>query len=168
MNKVLDRLLSVNWKLQPEHKKSQLELLSECFRCQAHWFVFFEVPEKWPSYDVAAIVDPTLRAPESDLQVFRKHIASYKFGIHYFNILVNSVHWGHLSDSTDLTRFGLPDPFEPLLVFYERGGQFDMSYELRMITSHDMSFFLGDCEKWYKPVPFIALDKASLDMVDNK
>ncbi len=58
----------------------------------------------------------------------------------------------------------LPDPYEPLLLFFERGGGFTV--ENRMVDVDSAGIPLRDRQRYLRGEPFVDLDRAALDALD--
>ncbi len=72
-----------------------------------------------------------------------------------------SIRWASVKTHRYVVSLGLPDPYEPLIVFYERGGSF---YREQGILYMDGANVM---ERAYQDLPPLPLDPAALDALDT-
>jgi hypothetical protein len=174
-----ERIRSIDWKWN-ETKYSSIAgssyfLLQEFLRRAALWaeaFGLIDVPGTgWPMIDYASYVDPSLKIddsgdsdevlPEAEkLQV--DHLSWYER-----RVCVYFVHWAAVKDRSEVTKYSLPDPYEPLIVLYERGGSFRKDHS-GVWEYHNTSGFPACSANYYlSSEPIVELDKVSLDKADE-
>lgn len=79
-------------------------------------------------WDIAKAIDPEVRAPDEFINEFFDHVSG--LGVQGWTHprlkawLALSFHWVLLRSLGKTEQFDLPDPFEPIVQFYVRGGGF--------------------------------------------
>lgn len=121
----VNRLRAIRWRAHDEALEkaySRAALMKEYFRRSALWLNSYGDTRRWPFFDLAAIVEPTVRADPAvitDIEAFIDDAADSSYAM---DSGVAAVQWAALIDAPGLQLRPLPDPFEPLLRCYERGG----------------------------------------------
>jgi hypothetical protein len=117
------RLGAVDWERRGDKTWSKAALLKEYFRRAARWAAAYDCDTRVPFYDIAACVDPSVRADQGvvDDVVEKVEIGGWNVG----QVAPFILHWAALR-ATPGFAFppGLEDPFEPLILLFERGGGF--------------------------------------------
>ena len=122
------RIMAIDWTGSFERTASRVALLREYLRRAAWWAEALDA-SPWPFFDIASAAEPAIRADPrlirqledqltSKLQLQRSPVA---------RACESAVHFAALLDSrTPLPRLPATamQPFEPLLVMFERGGGF--------------------------------------------
>ncbi|GAA0479058.1 hypothetical protein Aca07nite_68340 [Actinoplanes capillaceus] len=116
------RLHAVNWKRHGHRCWSKSALLHEYFRRAAQWATTYECDTPVPFFDIAACVDPKVRA---DPQVIDDLLDEVDGGWDVDHVIPFVLHWAALlaTPGIDLPA-DLEDPFEPLILLFERDGGF--------------------------------------------
>lgn len=120
VSQMAGRLRSVDWEGDWERSRSRVRLMQEFLRRSALWARELD-SEDWPFFDVAALVEPSVRA---ESQTVERAVA--RAGAHQpvvGDTCAWALHFAALRDA-DVRLPELPDPFEPLVRMYERGGAF--------------------------------------------
>lgn len=93
------------------------KLFQEYLRRMALWSIALGV-EQWPFFDVAARVNPLIRADVSYIRQLSKSLFPNTFvwaSAHWM------LHWAAIADHPNTVAHQLPAPYDPLLRFYEYG-----------------------------------------------
>lgn len=121
----LARLLAVNWKDDAafDHRSARMRLMREFLRRSAWWAQHFGAPDTWPFYDIAEYVAPGVAVPE-DLSERLEELIRTRVGWPGAAVTCRAaLHWAAVLDAGARPAGG-EDPYEPLLMFFERGGLF--------------------------------------------
>src|SRR5260221_13052832 len=92
-NAILERLLAINWKTYPLHTASHKLLLQEHFRRMALWSKALDLTEHWPFFDVAAGVNPSIRATTDQVEILDEHLLKIDVGHYTFLECGWALHW---------------------------------------------------------------------------
>ncbi|MFI1994859.1 hypothetical protein [Actinoplanes sp. NPDC020271] len=106
-----------------DHVFSRVLLMREYLR-RAALVVGDVQPPGWPFADLAAVVAVTVRADESVTEDVVRTVRRAGQFSPIPQTCAAAVHWSRLAADRGLPW---PDPFEPLLLMYERGGGFTFS-----------------------------------------
>ncbi|BCJ77795.1 hypothetical protein CS0771_73390 [Catellatospora sp. IY07-71] len=120
--RLADRLAAVVWPEDFTRAYSRMRLMREYLRRSAHWARTLNVPENWPFFDIAECVDPTVHLDEQFAQRFEQRLIENGALFHHREYCL----WALRFSALGAVRPDLPDPFEPLVQVYERGGSFGM------------------------------------------
>jgi hypothetical protein len=122
----LTRLLAVDW--DPDfmvslgHARSRARLMSEYLRRAAWWVNELDGTSNWPFFDIAGRWAPAVHAsPElaEQLDTLICNSPDWQGGA-----CRAALRWAAMLDAGIPLPPGLEDPFEPLLLMFERGGGF--------------------------------------------
>lgn len=118
-----ERIKALTWAYREEETGLRVRLMAEFLRRSALWAKAFAAPT-WPFPDLAAAVDPDVRAPEEVLRQVLATVPEFRPVVR--TVLTNALHFAALQDAkTDLPDLpDLPDPYAPLLALLERGEEF--------------------------------------------
>lgn len=146
----IERLGPVDWDVATipsgARSPSRVRLFLEYVRRMAWWADCYQVREKWPFFDLAACVNPDVRASDTDVEQLT-------------SVLDRTV------GKSYIIKADLPHPFEPLIIMYERGGGFMGSkaggweVDLNHIWHRKI-------ENHFITEPQVSLDPAALDALD--
>lgn len=116
------RLSAIDWERHGHRCWSKAALLREYFRRAARWARTYECDTPVPFFDIAACVDPTVRA---DPQTIDDLLAAVNGGWNVDHVIPFILHWAALRATTGIrVPADLEDPFEPLIRLFERDGGF--------------------------------------------
>jgi hypothetical protein len=120
----LARLQAVDWKGDSgfDHRRSRVRLMAEYLRRAALWAQALNVTNEWPFFDIAGHVDPSVHVPADQAKDLEGLIDR---GIGWDSVKTASraaLRWAALLDANSPLPSGLEDPFEPLLLMFDRGG----------------------------------------------
>ncbi|WP_304453890.1 hypothetical protein [Nocardiopsis sp. YSL2] len=159
----LDRTRSIEWDSSSDSKRSQVRLFQEYLRRAALWAAEFKAPE-WPFYDIAKSVVPDFRAPETRVQEALSSIP--EGGTFYtFKTIEWSLHFAALRDRESRLS-DHRNPFEPLILIYERGSMVNLSPAGFIEIGH-YSLPKKDPEKCRQLKPMSNLSEQSLSEIDK-
>ncbi|MFH9658963.1 hypothetical protein ACH4NF_14665 [Streptomyces sp. NPDC017248] len=120
VSKLAGRLTSVDWVGDWERSRSRVRLMHEFLRRSALWAHALG-SDDWPFFDVAALVEPSVRADELTVEQVVAGASALQPVVG--DTCAWALHLAALRDA-DVRLPELPDPFEPLVRMYERGGAF--------------------------------------------
>ncbi|MET8626170.1 hypothetical protein ABZW30_20850 [Kitasatospora sp. NPDC004669] len=165
---MVDRLKAINWKSPGEAIErgySRAALMEEYFRRAALWLNAYGEPQMWPFFDLAEIVDPSVRADPAVIADIQGFIDEASCSSYAMDSGAAAVQWAALTSAPGVQLRPLPDPFEPLLRLYERGGS-----SFRFTNGFiDFGMIMVPRSNWRKHLsltPVIELDGQVLDAVD--
>ncbi|MEV4412228.1 hypothetical protein [Catellatospora sp. NPDC049609] len=117
---LVTRLAEVRFEESIRHNGSRLALMREYLRRSAMWAQALGCLTSWPFYDIAVAADPSARLAGDHVETVLSGLAGR--GLRPIDKRVIP----YMLNFTTLRVWpqGLPDPFEPLLMVYERGGSF--------------------------------------------
>jgi hypothetical protein len=166
VNLTLKRIISVNWQLDWARAPSHLRLVKEHFRRMALWAEALNCIEKWPFFDVAAHITPSLRAPEDKVEILGNYLKQLNVG-HYMKAeCICALHWAAAQGSPEVSNYLLPPPYEPVLILYERGGTFHKEDGFLIRISDRLGFSQGKLSDYDRLSPALVLDADTLDQAD--
>ncbi|MFH8515218.1 hypothetical protein ACH4CE_08890 [Streptomyces gelaticus] len=166
---LLERLRAADWSGDWdhafEHAQSRRLLMHEYLRRAALWAQACGAESEWPFFDVTQYVDKDFQLPPelaAELDACLKKVA---YGAR--KTCGAAVRLAALRARGDIALPDLPDLYEPLVLFYERGGEFvqdgagfldltGVSVKPRGLRNH-----LAD-------LPFLTFDERTLDALDAK
>lgn len=163
---VLERLRAVDWSDVDkafDHENSRVRLMREYLRRAALWARHCGAEDAWPFFDIAERVDPTVRTP-ADVAAELDELL--RTGVGPFSVETTcrgAVRWAALRAESNTGLSDLPDPYEPLLALYERGGGFFIE---EFLDLNGAMIRLGNVESNASATPFLTLAAATLDALD--
>src|SRR5579859_4207565 len=167
----LNRLLAVQWKPEFARFKSHKILLIEYFRRSALWAKTLNATSEWPILDIALHIDPTIRAAETVLKIWHEHLARLGENHHVPRemeyLLECALYWATTKDRLLTQSFDLPEPYEPIILMYERGGFFYRSHEGIDITSVT-AISRMNWQAYDRDTPYDSLEISELDRIDSE
>ncbi|MFH8382014.1 hypothetical protein ACH4E7_13850 [Kitasatospora sp. NPDC018058] len=164
----MERLTAVRWtnlEGRNAHVASRSRLMVEYLRRASLWAEVLGGPPKWPIFDIAGALAPAVRVDPEVAAWLEEFLVTHVGGIETENACRAAVRWATLRDTPGVGLPDLPDPFEPLLLVYERGGE--------VIADESRAFNFGGRRVQIKPwrehlsaEPATALDSDALDALD--
>jgi hypothetical protein len=165
----LSRLLAVDWKsdfvITLGHALSRGRLMQEYLRRAAWWVQELDGTTKWPFFDIAGRWAPEVHASDEKSDRLETLIEER---IRWYEDTVAcraALRWAALLDAGIPLPSHLEDPFEPLLLMFERGGGF--TTEAGFIDLGGSSVLQKTWRDHLAPHPIISLDQATLDALDQ-
>jgi hypothetical protein len=169
-----ERLLAVDWAYDARRKKSHVELFKEYMRRQALWLDTLAMTEDFPCYDIAALINEEIRAGSDFTNALREHLTACELNSTMIitGVLESALHWAALEDLDQLADFpDLPNPYEPLVVLFERHGTFTIEEMFgRYVigyTERGPSLARGPWQRYYQMEPYIELELSVLNRLDG-
>ena len=168
----LQRVREISWKYEPERRQSHTALMQEYLRRSALWAEALGRTADWPWYDVAAELpeesgETEDRWLEKVINELHQHVyqatkdATPAMQLAY----VRFISWAAVKDLPATRRFILPDPYEPLIVLFERGGWFRP--EQGYVDLGNTNCSLGGWQNAKQLKILILADKPFLDRLDG-
>jgi hypothetical protein len=164
-NKALQRFLEVEWTPQEQHARSQIFLIKEYMRRMALWANALNATKYWPFFDVIEQIDPSLSVPQTALFQFEKSVQGK-----YLKSFVKwsgewYLRWSAHNHEPQIAAYNLPEPYEPLIISYERSGAFYVEHG-KWLTTPGGTIHLRNWEDFNQPQPIVELDNLILDRLD--
>ncbi|MGW4885301.1 hypothetical protein [Streptomyces murinus] len=166
---MVNRLTAINWAdyaTGDRNAASRTLLMREFLRRAALWVEYLGGSGRWPFFDIAERIDPSTRADPGLIERLDEFTSGNVPEFIARRMCRAAVHWAELRQSTKVELPDLLDPYEPLVVLYERGGVFFVEngvadFELRRVPLRDWQANLA-------PEPIVEIDPAVLDDVDRE
>jgi hypothetical protein len=173
-----ERVKSINWEWKSDYKAGSSKLLlMEFLRRAALWaevFNLIDVPGTgWPLLDYAAYVDSSLKINEDNDDFDELSAQAEELlvdgspSFYTKRVCVYFVHWALVKNKIEVTKYNLPDPYEPLIVLYERGCRFQRDHTGVWEYHNTSGFPVRSAIYYLSSEPIIELDEASLDQADE-
>ncbi|MET0405188.1 MAG: hypothetical protein ABW123_22430 [Cystobacter sp.] len=163
------RILAINWKGSYNTTPSRLALMSEHLRRTA-WWAEASKATLWPFFDIAYAINQDVRASPALVSQLEAHLTS-KMQLPSSRVAmscVRALHFAALLDKgTPLPK--LPDsvqqPFEPLLLMFERGGGFRVD-GAGLIDIDSIGLQKGTLQSRRTEAPMVSMEPTQLDALD--
>lgn len=156
----------VDWDSADEHAASRATLLREYLRRSAIWAEDLGATDEWPFFDIAARVDPAVRAPSELVEELADFTSENVPAFKSRKLCEFAVQWAALDDAAPDTARRHVDPFEPLLLLFERGGVFVV--ENGVVDFATLRVPIGTCQSHLSPEPVTGLAPEELDVLDKQ
>ncbi len=163
---MLGRLRAIDWgddAAAYEHANSRALLMREYLRRTAAWAKAYDAEASWPFLDIAQLVASEVGiAPEvaTELEEALTGVAPSSLK----RTCRAAVRWAALGHAAVELPSDLPeDPYEPLLVMFERGGGYFVE---EFIDLNGAMVRLGTVESNLAAPPFLTLAPTTLDALD--
>ncbi|MFE3720850.1 hypothetical protein [Streptomyces cyaneofuscatus] len=162
---VSDRLGAIDWDDDGaafRHAHSRALLMREYLRRAALWAQVCGAEESWPFFDIAERLDAAITTPPdvaAELEQLLQSLAPASLR----TTCRGAVRWPALLAAHRGLSAELPDPYEPLLLMYERGGGYHLGEYLDL---NGVMIPLGDMESNASAAPFVTLAPTTLDALD--
>ncbi|MFK0257442.1 hypothetical protein [Streptomyces sp. NPDC090445] len=172
---VLERLRAIDWKDETggageaggaaawEHAASRALLMREYLRRSALWAQACGAEAAWPFFDVAEHLDAGAARTPPDVAAELEDLLNGLAPASLRTTCRAAVRWAAVRDAGQEPAGGLPDPYEPLLLMYERGGGY---YLEEYVDLNGTMIPLGDVAGNAAAAPFLTLAPATLDAMD--
>jgi hypothetical protein len=166
VDRTIERIKAITWELKDFRVASHIALFKEYLRRASLWAKALNCTDKWPLFDVAAQIDPSLRFDEAKVEALRRHLKPFVLSGTIKQTCEWFVHWAVVKNSPEVAKIALPDPYDPLILLYERGG--DFSFEQGFFDFPVGGFPRGKLSDHYNFSPHILLDEQVLDQLDTQ
>jgi hypothetical protein len=166
----LQRLLAIRWRFDQSKLESHVALMREYLRRAALWSKSLQAADHWPFFDVASLIAPKVRADPSLVSEFEKSVSPLALWPTVRKTCIWYLHWNAVKESQaqELAKHNLPEPFDPLIRLYERGGQFQTEHGFINVGLIGITARFQGWQAYNRTVPVVDLDDDSLDRVDAK
>ena len=118
------RVKAFTWTYREDQADLRARLMAEFLRRSALWAQAYSAPT-WPFPDLAAAVDPSVRAPSDVVADVLATVPEHPSVVR--DVITKALHFAALQDAAAPTGSALPDlpdPYAPLLALLERGDVF--------------------------------------------
>ncbi len=170
MLQTVEELLAVDWQFRLDRFASYKLLFMEYLWRQALWMHTLKPVEQavfpfadWAwQFDSSVAVDWHLR--NALFEHLRPTNSTFLRGL-----LLLAVKWSAIRDHPAIEALELPDPYDPLLVFYQRGGTFYYNAEWKFFELNRRMPWLPrrNTAFWLRDEPYVELDTAVLNHIDQ-
>ncbi|KOU66394.1 hypothetical protein ADK55_05770 [Streptomyces sp. WM4235] len=153
-----------DWDFAFGHVKSRRVLFREYTRRAAVWAQAYAAEGGWPFFDVTSYVDPEFQpTPElaAELAEFLDRLPNGEVR----QTCSGAVRMAELRAQNPAAFSDLPDLYEPLVLFYERGGEFTRD-DAGFLDLTGVRFRLGTLESHLGNPPVTLLGDTVLDALD--
>jgi hypothetical protein len=165
----LARLKAVDWEpgfdVSLAHASSRAKLMHEYLRRAALWAQELGGTTRWPFFDIAGSWAPDVDVPAEFAEELEKLIGPR---INSWDATPSraALRWAAILDADVSVPAHLDDPFEPLLLLFERGG--GQTTEAGFIDLGGSSVLQKTWQNYLSTEPVTALDPTTLDALDEK
>lgn len=172
VNDLRDRITAVKWEYDASRRRSHEALFKEYLRRQVLWLDALDLTDHYPWYDIPQLINEDIRANIDATNRVRQHITLQVMNATMIitGVLESALHWMAL-DEVNALPHDLPNPYEPMVILYERGGTFTVEDMFgRFVIGYDAmgpSLPRGPWRRWYQDQPFVELDATVLDKLDG-
>lgn len=163
----LARLQAVDWTGGSgfKHRRSRIRLMAEYLRRAALWAQALDATSEWPFFDIAAHTDPSVQVPEDQAKELEALIYNHIGWPSVDRLARAALRWAALKDA-GITTPGLQDPYEPILLMFDRGGAW--TTEAGFIDVGGAAVRRQTWREHLSTEPVTALDAAALDALDEQ
>ncbi|MFI9319854.1 hypothetical protein ACIGXI_08735 [Kitasatospora aureofaciens] len=167
---MMDRLATIDWTYPAGHDvraASRSRLMVEYLRRASLWAEVLGGPPRWPYFDIAGALAPAVRVDPEVAERLEEYIEDHVDGVSAEFVCRAAVRWATLRDTPGVQLPDLPDPFEPIILMYGRGGE----------VLHDDSWAFNFGGRFLRILPWreylsaepaTTLDPAALDALDRE
>ncbi|MFD0376230.1 hypothetical protein [Streptomyces sp. NPDC127112] len=166
---MLERLRAVEWDMRWDLAFARLGsrrvLMWEYLRRAAVWARACGADGVWPFFDVTPCVDPGFELGAEQAAGLAELLLRVP-GAELRRTCEGAVRFAELRARRPDAVDGLPDPYEPLVLFYERGGSFGRDCATSALDLVGASYRPGPLRGFLGGRPVAVLDDAVLDALD--
>jgi hypothetical protein len=139
--------------------------MAEYLRRAALWAQALDATDEWPFFDIAAHVAPSVYVPDDEAKDLEDLIYNRIGWPSVDRIARAALRWAALKDAGVPLPPGLADPYEPLLLMFDRGGAW--TTEAGFIDVDGSAVRRQTWRDHLSTEPVTALDPATLDALDE-
>ncbi|MEU9370392.1 hypothetical protein AB0D71_38145 [Streptomyces avermitilis] len=165
---VLERLRAVDWygdwDVAGSYTRSRALLMREYMRRAALWAREYEAEAEWPFFDVTEFIDPTFPLDPEVASELEEYLAHNVGTPSTARTCRGAVRWAALQAVRGDDLPALPDPYEPLLLMYGRGGGYSIE---EFIDLYGVMIPYGNFDSSLSVEPFLSLAPSTLDTLDT-
>ncbi|WP_237305344.1 hypothetical protein [Streptomyces sp. SAT1] len=165
---VLERLRTVewygDWDTATAHTRSRALLMREFMRRSALWAENYGAQVEWPFFDITEFIDPAFSFDpevERELDEFLMRMVPTPSTARTCR---GAVRWPAFRAARAEDLPDLPDPYEPLLLMYGRGGGYSVE---EFIDLYGVMIPYGNFESNLRAESFLTLEASTLDALDQ-
>jgi hypothetical protein len=149
-------------------QESHVALMREYLRPAALWAKRLEATDHWPFFDVASLITAEVRAEPQSVERLEAALQPFSLWPTIKKTCIWYLHWHRLVQSRPeaVAGYRLPDPFEPLVRFYERGGRFSTKHGFINVDTAGIPAKVRGWQAFDSTTPFVDLDDRALDRLD--
>jgi hypothetical protein len=164
----LARLQAVDWNGGSgfEHRRSRVRLMAEYLRRAALWAQALDATDDWPFFDITAHLAPAVHTPEDEAKDLEVLIYNHVGWPSVDRIARAALRWAAMKDAEVRLPPGMDDPYEPLLLMFDRGGAW--TTEAGFIDVDGGAIRQQTWLDHLTTEPATTLDRATLDALDAK
>lgn len=162
---LMERIRRIDWDSDGNRTRSRAVLMREYLRRSALWSEELDATG-WPFFDVAAFVDPSVRAEQELIDTLSVDPNIFENGPLVRDTCLWSLHMEAVK-SSGVKLPGLPDMFEPLILMYERGGGFSLS-STKTIDVDEAGIPRGTLQQHIGDEQKAPMEHGALDMIDSR
>lgn len=165
----LNRILDINWRQgDVTRRRSQLMLFDEYLRRAGIWSHALSWQEAHPiASDIPARIAPHIRATPVNTTLMQQSLRTLgKTSVYERMLLTRALNWAAIADHDIVVRHRLPDLYEPLLLFYERGGWLNKGEQESTWEISGVSDVIHRAHT-YRDLPELELDLEHLNNLDK-
>jgi hypothetical protein len=186
----LRRLRSIDWRCKEDRRNSLARLMQEYLRRAALWGKELNATDRWPFFDIAKCISENLCFPTELETSLEECLSKFNLRPTIKKSCLWYLKWSALKDraldpkvdpeesrESASVRFDfkawlsepeshLPDPYEPLILLYERGGIFYTEHGFIMVGSAGIPAMITGWTAYDRQKPFVDLDEQTLDRLD--
>jgi hypothetical protein len=158
----------MTWHFDETRVRSYVSLLQEYLRRAALWAKALKATTSWPFFDVAFLVAPTVRAEETIMEALEAALAPQSLTQSMKKTCSWYLHWATVESKCPkcVARYHVPDPFEPLIRFYERGGRFSTEHGFINIGLVAIPASVRGLKEYDSKKAIVSLDERALNRLD--
>lgn len=166
-SRAVERLLAIDWTANPERAHSQMILLMEYLRRAVLWSKALGTIDAWPIFNIAGRACPGAPVPQQALQRLSRSPAGRQADQLRALTCQHYLRWEAAKHLPCIAQFDLPDPFEPLILAYERGGGFTREGKDNTLHLGWIAVLPESWPEYDRDSPFVELDPVMLDLIDQ-
>jgi hypothetical protein len=159
-----DRLLALPWRRDESRLRSHAALVREYLRRAALWAAALDGTESWPFADLADRLGAEPVPPDL-LDRLNRGLESAGASPRARELSAYAVRWAGIPPALT-APYGLPDPYEPLVRLFERGGDLQAEHGFVYVFHVGVPAAVKGWRHFARPEPFTELDDQSLDALD--
>ena len=156
---------SGDWDHAFEHAQSRRLLMHEYLRRSALWAQAYGAEADWPFFDVTQYIDKEFRLPPALATELDECLKKVAYGAR--KTCGAAVRFAELRAQGNIATPDLPDLYEPLILFYERGGEF-LQDGAGFLDLTGVSIKPRSLQNHLADLPFLTFDGRTLDALDAK
>lgn len=165
VHQTVERLRRIRWE-RPGHRAwSRAVLLREYLRRVAQWRAAYDCSPDTPFFDIAACVESSIRVQPELIDGLSKELDERGAELDVIYLVPHIVNWTALRATPGVRLPDLEDPFEPLMLMFERGGGFHMEQGVNLEW---ITVSLRGWRDRLNEQPMASLDPEALDKIDEE